>query len=187
MWTWLSPKKRRSQIDYILTNRKENISNIEIISNLTFPSDHRLLRSTLQIAPIKKSRANFKNYKTKLSTLEEREQFIQSLNTNINKIEWEENENIESSYAKIKKPIITSLNLIRQKPTRKRETVPVHMKSLIARRSELIQKKSLTKEEKDERTYLYKNIYKLMKRERTERRIKDIKTHLESTGSLKRS
>lgn len=135
MWTWLSPKKRKSEIDYILTNRKQNLSNFEIISNLTFPSDHSLLRSTLQITQIKKTRANFKDYITKLTTLEEREQFIQTLSTNMYEIKLDGNENIQSLYKKLTTTIISSLNSIEQKP-KKRETIPGYIKCFRIRRNE---------------------------------------------------
>ncbi|CAF4889161.1 unnamed protein product [Pieris macdunnoughi] len=54
LWTWLSPKKRRSQIDYILTNDMRHIQNIEVVHNLSFASDHSLVRCTYIVKDLKR-------------------------------------------------------------------------------------------------------------------------------------
>lgn len=186
MWTWLSPKKNKSQIDYILTNNKEKITNIEILNSLTFPSDHRFLRSTFSISKIKKSRTNYKTNTSKLKTPKEKEHFVNSLQTKIDKIELEETEDVESFYSKIKKSVSESLYSTSKERVAKQNFISENIKNLIARRNYLTNKKNITKEEREERCYLYKNIHKFIKKELEEHKLKVIEKHLSSSGSLKK-
>lgn len=44
-WTWKSPKDRKSEINFILSNIQDNINNLEILNTLNFHSDHRMVRA----------------------------------------------------------------------------------------------------------------------------------------------
>ena len=47
-WTWMSPdKKTKNEIDYILTDRPQIVTNMEAINSVKM-SDHRLLRATIR-------------------------------------------------------------------------------------------------------------------------------------------
>lgn len=48
-WTWKSPSGHKNEIDFILTNNLKLITNIEVINNFRFISDHRLVMATLKI------------------------------------------------------------------------------------------------------------------------------------------
>ncbi|XP_045487972.1 craniofacial development protein 2-like [Pieris rapae] len=55
-WTWRSPNgQHKNEIDYILSNQPKLFNNFEVL-NLNYPSDHRLIRSTLKIAKQKQSK-----------------------------------------------------------------------------------------------------------------------------------
>lgn len=117
MWTWLSPKNRKSQIDYILTNHKENVTNFEILNRLSFPSDHRFIRSTIIMAKLRKSRANYRNTKSKLITPEDKQNFLQTLSKKMNTANLDNCEDVESFYNIIKKSILESLNCTQNEPS----------------------------------------------------------------------
>lgn len=48
-WTWKSPAGYKNEIDFILTQDMESISNIEVLNNFEFVSDHRIVRATLKL------------------------------------------------------------------------------------------------------------------------------------------
>ncbi|CAH0732041.1 unnamed protein product, partial [Brenthis ino] len=186
MWTWISPKKARSQIDYTLSNIKENITNFEILNKFSFASDHRLLRNTLFLANIKKSRASYNNENFKLKTKEGQDQFIKFLKANIEIAQLNENEDVESYHKKIKNAIEYSLKATKIEKRKTQSIISEDTKKRIRRRNELTNKKNLTKEERTEKTNLYKNIHKLIKKEYQDHKIKTIEKHLIKSGSLKK-
>ncbi|CAH2090099.1 unnamed protein product [Euphydryas editha] len=54
-WTWISPdRKTVNEIDFILSNSPKTVTNVEVISNVKFFSDHRLVRATITVKPPKK-------------------------------------------------------------------------------------------------------------------------------------
>ncbi|CAG4930860.1 unnamed protein product [Colias eurytheme] len=188
LWTWLSPCKRRSQIDYVLSNIKSKFTNFEII-NLSFPSDHRLLRSTLLLTKKKKSRTTYKGNKFSLQTKELQEKYIEALKSNLNNINPQENDGIEKYYEKIKQAIDKSLKSIsnENKNTKYHFIISDITKDLIKRRNELVNKKQLTSEEKQERSFLFKNIHKIIRKEYQDHRLTKIKKHLNTSRSVKKS
>ncbi|GBP21614.1 Craniofacial development protein 2 [Eumeta japonica] len=72
-WTWQSPNQRiRNEIDYVLTNVPKCVTNVEILNQVNFPSDHRMLRFPLTLETPKISRKSFKPSTSLLKTLEEK-------------------------------------------------------------------------------------------------------------------
>lgn len=63
-WTWMSPDGQiRNEIDHILINDLRIVSNVVCLPAFVFPSDHRIVRSTLNI----KKRRRYGNYRVKSS------------------------------------------------------------------------------------------------------------------------
>lgn len=49
-WTWMSPNGRdKTEIDYILCTNKKMMLNVEVMTKVKFPSDHRLVRAKITI------------------------------------------------------------------------------------------------------------------------------------------
>jgi hypothetical protein len=49
MWTWQSPDaSTRNQIDFIMTNKKDTIMNVDVINKVNTGSDHRMVRSKVK-------------------------------------------------------------------------------------------------------------------------------------------
>lgn len=63
-WTWRSPDGTvKNEIDYILCDNIQVIKDVEVIKNLNFNTDHRMVRSTIQV---KRKHIRNKLYKLKL-------------------------------------------------------------------------------------------------------------------------
>lgn len=59
-WTWLSPdQKTKNEIDFIMINHHQLMTNMEVLSKFKSPSDHRLVRATLLLSRSVKSRKTF--------------------------------------------------------------------------------------------------------------------------------
>lgn len=185
LWTWLSPKKNKSQIDYILTNIRKNFSNIDIIKQFTFCSDHRMIRSTIHLAKSKKRRSTFNNMRIKIDTSQNQLKYLEALKYSLEKSNISEKDDIELYYSKFKIAIVRSLNTIKT-INKKNNYISNTTKSMMQRRSELQHKKPLTLEEKNELRKLYKNISKQIKREYNEHKLHIIKKHLNTSRSLKK-
>ena len=51
-WTWKSPNGLvKNEIDYLLTNKKSLVENVEVIQRVNVGSDHRLIRGTIKPNP----------------------------------------------------------------------------------------------------------------------------------------
>ncbi|CAF4946416.1 unnamed protein product [Pieris macdunnoughi] len=86
-WTWVSSDgKTRNEIDYILSNNPKTFVDVDIIQNLNFNTNHRMVRGTLLPKNIKKSRkhihkttgkdfkhVNLQEVKTKINSLDKNE------------------------------------------------------------------------------------------------------------------
>lgn len=56
-WTWRSPDgKYTNEVDYILSNRPKFFNDVNVINNLNFHTDHRMVRASLRSQCQKKSR-----------------------------------------------------------------------------------------------------------------------------------
>lgn len=64
-WTWLSPNgNNKNEIDFIITNKVKHFNDTHVIQNLNFNTDHRMVRSCLNVIPTKNSRKAITNTKT---------------------------------------------------------------------------------------------------------------------------
>ncbi|KOB65758.1 Endonuclease-reverse transcriptase, partial [Operophtera brumata] len=186
LWTWLSPKKNKSQIDYVLSNMKNQFTNVEVINGLSFNSDHRLVRSTLYIEKNKKSRTKYARKEYRLKTMQEETSFLEKLEGNLNKSYPSESDNVELYYHKIKTGILDSLNQIQNDKNSNHSIISEETKNMIRRRNELRDKHFLDVEEKNELKILYKSTHRQIKKEYEQHRLKIFEKHLCSSGSLKK-
>ncbi|CAH2105689.1 unnamed protein product [Euphydryas editha] len=115
-WTWMSPDgKSMNEIDFIATNIPKNVQNLNVISKLHHPSDHRMVRITLNIKNNKKSRAHYKNIQnikakainnnTSFANLDD-EDDIQKLNSKLETILHSCQRNPEKITSNLKNPNI---------------------------------------------------------------------------------
>ena len=98
-WAWISPDhKTKNEIDFILSPNPAYVMNVEIINNMTFPSDHRMVRCTLRIDSSKMSRRTFNTPLCKLKSTQEKTNYIQNLKENLlkSKETIESTENVQT-------------------------------------------------------------------------------------------
>ena len=48
-WTWKSPSDVKNEIDFIISNRRDIIKNVEVINKVNVGSDHRMVRGEIKI------------------------------------------------------------------------------------------------------------------------------------------
>lgn len=185
-WTWISPdKKTTNEIDFILSNSPRQFTNLEVINNLKFPSDHRLVRGTFKIGKIKRSRASYCDAPNILKSPEEISQFIE--NIKLCNLRLEPDEDVSTYYNKIESHIKCSLKKNKRNEKQRRSIISEETKELIERRYNLQKKKCLTCNEKKELKRLYKTTHKHIKKDYKKYRLDIIKKHISSTGSAKRA
>lgn len=69
------------------------------------------------MAKLRKSRANYRNTKSKLITPEDKQNFLQTLSKKMNTANLDNCEDVESFYNIIKKSILESLNCTQNEPS----------------------------------------------------------------------
>ncbi|GBP18412.1 Craniofacial development protein 2 [Eumeta japonica] len=83
MWTWISPDgKTKNEIDFIMTNKSKYFSNMKVISNFNFNTNHRIIRAELTTTPLKNPRPRNIVMNTK-RTKHQTDQIANSITTNL--------------------------------------------------------------------------------------------------------
>ncbi|KAI8434265.1 hypothetical protein MSG28_012359 [Choristoneura fumiferana] len=191
-WTWRSPDGvTKNELDYILTNLYKNVQDVQII-NVTFPSDHRFLRATLNLKTIKKSRTNYaKNTRSSLKSEDETTRYLEALHICLEDLTHQcEDDTVQKYYDKIICAIENSLKtaLIPNTNTdTKCNVISERTRRLIHRRKELQQTKPKSRALKNELKALYKLISKYIRQDYKKHRKNTIIKYLNSSGSLKRA
>ncbi|CAG4944708.1 unnamed protein product [Colias eurytheme] len=185
-WTWMSPNQKvKNEIDFIMTNQPHMISNIEILNQISFASDHRLLRATLTMYPRTKSRRNFKNSTTNLKTENEIKIYTNNLKDNLKDTNLIKN--VQIYYNSLEKHIKDSLQSDPKIEKKKNRILSDHTINLIKKRSELILSKNKTKQQKKELTQLFKTTNKSIKLDYNKHREEIITRNLNTNRSAKRA
>lgn len=193
-WTWRSPNGIiKNEIDYILTNLHRNINNIQVL-NVTYPSDHRPVRATLNILPETKSRCKFNQCpRSQLKNEKEVQIYKQMLNNNIANLQekWREESTVQDLYDDITNALDTSLRKAHEVSHTtnqgKNQVLSARTHTLIQRRRELQKMKPKSRTMKNELKALYKLISKLINLDYKAHRTKIIEKHLNTANSVKKA
>ena len=170
-WTWISPDQNtKNEIDLILSNNPKSVTNIEVLNNIKFPSDHRLLRATIMLQNNKKSRKNFRKTITLPKSDKEINNYCRNLEQHATKINIPDKENVQIYYNKIEDAIIKSLQSENIRIEKTHRIFSENTKELINRRTELIHTKNKTTEKKKDLSNLFKQTNKAIKRDYSEYR-----------------
>ncbi|KAI8425563.1 hypothetical protein MSG28_011388 [Choristoneura fumiferana] len=187
LWTWITPdKQHKNQIDYILSNHSKLFTNIEILNNGIFPSDHRLVRGTIHLHKTRRSRATFSEPRANLSIDKIQQEYLKSLKEKTKYLQWKNSDDIESFYLKLESAVKQSLRAATSKKVNI-EIITDETKQQLKKRTLLQAKPSKTKEEKKELATLYKTTNKMLKRDYENYRMKVIEKNLINTGSQKKA
>ncbi|GBP63408.1 Craniofacial development protein 2 [Eumeta japonica] len=83
-WTWISPDgNTRNEIDYIITNKARSFKDTNIIQNLNFNTNHRMVRSCLNENVTKNPRPKTVNINYP-PVKENTEDLMEAINSNMN-------------------------------------------------------------------------------------------------------
>ncbi|XP_063544341.1 uncharacterized protein LOC134752601 [Cydia strobilella] len=172
-----------------MSNSPKSVTNIEVINNVEFPSDHRIVRATLSLKNVKKNRKHFKNSTKSLETEDEIKTFLSNLGKNIDAIPSSYKENVQSFYDAIENCIKNSLKI---ENTQQDEEHTYYFfsettKLLIKRRSELLKTENKNNEQKKELSSLFKQTSKCIRKDFNLHKKKTIEVNLIQYRSAKRA
>ncbi|XP_022821436.1 uncharacterized protein LOC111352944 [Spodoptera litura] len=187
-WTWKSPDESvKNEIDYIMTNVPKIVQNFEVLSNVKFRTDHRLLRETVLLSKSKKNRKGFKPPPKIPKTEEETKYYIDSLRLNIdNKLV--DTSNVQSYYDVLEVAIAKSLTSQNNPKKEKRHNIiSEETLALINKRSELSRIKKKDANTKKELSKLFKETSRATKGDYSKHRQKIITENLNKFRSTKRA
>lgn len=155
-WTWLSPdQKTYNEIDFIMKNHHNLITNIEVISKFKFSSDHRLVRATLLLGHPVKSGKTYTTPSNIPKTEIEIKNYIENLRTHTENIETVCID-IQTYYNILERSITESLKYKNSTHHPQHNIFSKDTIQLIKRRTELLHTKNKTKDMKEELSRIYK-------------------------------
>lgn len=187
-WTWISPDhKVKNEIDFILTNNPKVINNIEVLNNVNFPSDHRLVRATCLIKLPKKSRKNFKDTPKNLKSEKEIQNYLYNLGCNISN-NTDEHTGVQENYNMIEEVIKNSLKTASKSDKRIRQKIISETtEKLIEKRTKLLTTKNKDKYMRSELSKLFKEVKRAIKKDYSKHRHDVITRNLNNFRSTKRA
>ncbi|GBP46930.1 Probable RNA-directed DNA polymerase from transposon X-element [Eumeta japonica] len=189
-WTWISPdQKTVNEIDYIMCNKPKQITNIEVLNNVPFPSDHRLLRSSFSLKSPKKSRKTYSSSPKLRKTDDEKLLYSASLNKILETkfcVLPEEN-NVQNYYDKLEYAITSSLKIKYNNSKDETKTLSRTTKDLMDKRTKLMHTKHKTKEMKEELKNLFKMCSKAIKNDYNKYKREVVERNLNKYRSSKRA
>lgn len=187
MWTWLSPDgKTKNEIDFIMTSRSRYFSNMKVISNFNFNTNHRIIRAELLSTQPKtpRPRSNMTNTNpTKHQTI----QIANSLKTKLIDYNKETtNLEVQAKYnwleGTVKEAVqqgVKTKNLHNKWMTTKTST-------LLNQRADLINSKN-TNGNRKQIAKLSKEIKESIRKDRNQKRMETIERHILQTGGIRKA
>lgn len=168
-WTWRSPNgSTKNEIDYILSNRQNSISDIQVVTNLKFSTDHRMVKATLKLE--KRRRWN-KHSKPSIDN----EEYKRQMQNRMAQTDFSTGKTPQELYDSLEHCILQSYEDTQKADKAKKHKGKLSEETitLIKRRSELY----LTRDDSERNKEEYARIDKLTKREIR----KDIRNHRASS------
>lgn len=186
-WTWRSPKDTFHENDYLMSHEIDNVLKAEIIHNLPFQSDHRMVQAYVST---KKQRKHIQKKTSTLKIINSPRSFQKYLNQKLNEeFQVKEDLDIQELYDKI---ISTIKWAVEQENKEHRSTdkikskkITEKTKELIMKREELNRKINKTATEKIEHTEIRKLVKREIKNDIRNYEENIIKEILETTKSTK--
>ncbi|CAH2088198.1 unnamed protein product [Euphydryas editha] len=189
-WTWISPdEKTRNEIDFVMSNNPKNITNIEVLNNVDFPSDHRIVRATLILKNTKKCRRHFQNSTSSLKTDKEIKTYLCKLEAGINDLTNFDGNNIQETYNRFEFNLKNSLksDIANKYNEHTCYFFGETTKLLIRRRTELLRTKNKSREMKKQLSILFKQTSKSIRNDYKQHRQKIIENSITNYRSAKRA
>ena len=186
-WTWMSPDQAtKNEIDFIMTNNPAMITNYEILSNVLFPSDHRLLRATFVLKHPIKNRKSFCSLPKTIVSEEEEQNYLRWLSKKLGDKTIQPN--VQEYYNIIVKSIKDSLNQRTDRHDKKRNKIfSEKTVQLIIERTKLMFTKNKDPEQRKKLSKLYKATKKSIQTDYSKHRHEIITRNLSKFRSTKRA
>lgn len=187
MWTWLSPDgKSKNQIDFIMSNKPKCFTNINVINNLNFYTNHRMVRAELNSSQPKNPRPKINPEDIKLNRYLTEEN-VNSLNLKLKEYKRETKDaGIQEKYNWLE---CTIKNTIKENKTKKENSnnwISEKTTNLLEQRSALISTKR-TDNNRKEIAKVSKEIKENIRKDRRQRRMETIERHIRQTGGIKKA
>lgn len=186
-WTWLAPNENiKNEIDFIMCKNINIFNNFEVL-NLQFPSDHRLLRTTVSLKYKKLTRKFFKA-SPKIFTEETTDKIDSFLKERIQL--YTQYNNVQQLYEYIETALKDCCENLRVSSTARAPPCPklqLETRNLIAQRQLLKNKENKTKLEKTHLCQLYKKCREKIKDDLNTYSMKIVEKSIGETGAVKRA
>lgn len=187
MWTWLAPDgKTKNQIDFIMTNKHKFFANINVINNLNFDTNHRMVRAELNSAQPKNPRPKLNNRNlnhNKYLTREAANLLYSKLKNH--QIETKD-ANVQRKYTWLENAIVTATKQFNQNKENPNTWMTEKTVNLLEKRAALINTKNTGKNRK-EIARISKEIKENIRKDRKHRRMETIEKHVRLTGGIKKA
>ncbi|KAI8422947.1 hypothetical protein MSG28_014050 [Choristoneura fumiferana] len=182
-WTWLSPDgKYANEIDLIITNKPKFFNDINVIQNLNFNTDHRMVRCNLKKFPSQRGRSkmNSKQWTP--------EHFEKAIDPSFTKtlIEIANSDgNVTDKYNHLNK----QLSQTRKAKTNEIKGTKFSAKTieLLEERKALLTDKPKRKENRNRISALSKQIRENIKNDRKTKRMQKLEAEIQKTGGTKKA
>lgn len=165
-WTWQSPAGYKNEIDFILTNKLKQFTNIEVLSNFEFITDHRMVRATIKQNTKSNRAALFNNIPNRETINHQGDKLKEQLSKKINQISNSlETLKTQEIYDVIEETIIKSAKELKTKHTKKHNKFAEDTMQLIRKRTYLERQKRKSPQDKIELAEIRKLVQKYIRRD----------------------
>ncbi|XP_045448961.1 uncharacterized protein LOC123657463 [Melitaea cinxia] len=187
MWTWISPDgKTKNEIDFIMTNKSRYFSNITVISNFNFNTNHRMIRAELMTIPPKnpRPRNNTINRKPNKYQTAQIGNYIISKLTNYEQDTT--NMKLQEKYNWLERTIKTSIQQVTCSKDLSNKWMTTNTMNLLNQRADLIKGKN-TNDSREQIAKLSKEIKTRIRKDRIQSRMETIERHILQTSGIKKA
>ncbi|CAK1591052.1 unnamed protein product [Parnassius mnemosyne] len=177
-WTWVSPDgKTKNEIDYILTNKPRVFLNIDVVNQLNYNTDHRMLRGQMYVLEPKTSGKNISNNKKPIP-LPIADNILESLENNLKATN--NAKDVQEKYD----TLVNELNKVENKARINKDTkdkIGPEARNLIIQRKSLYEDRKINKKKIE---ILSKEINLQIRKHREKRRNNTINYYIEKLGGV---
>lgn len=158
-WTWISPDGRtKNEIDFIITDKKQTVTDVTVLNSLSVGSDHRMVRAKILLnLRTERKKLVFKNNCERWTNVDDVEKYQKTINENLKDADTC---NLED----LNKNIVETINVAQKKhclkQTENEDKISTNTKNLMKQRRKLLGERP---QQKDELRQLNKDITKAVR------------------------
>ena len=182
-WTWRSPDGRtKNEIDFILSDSKKNVKDVQVLNGLKFDSDHRMVRAILTLN--KRKRYAKISHKPKLEKIN-KEIYKSTLKNNLEKLQNKSEDKVQEIYNQIQSHILQAVKTasLKEAGIRNKQKLSVNTIQLIEQR-EIV--KQISSEDSKEYSEINKMTKRAIRKDVREYNVNLTRNILENSKSIKR-